>query len=162
MTELDPGEIDEVVRLRNKARAEGDDKTLGKILEREIDELLSEERYEGPTEAQLEAARRADHAFRSALASRIGELLHGQGFTRCRVNCSAKEDEDGFHEQRYVVEAFDSGAHYELTVERPTRPDLGIEHTKTFLHGFADRIALELIKAREARRPKRIEEVTLS
>ncbi len=162
MTELDPGEIDEVVRLRNKARAEGDDKTLGKILEREIDELLSDDRYEGPTEAELEAARRADHAFRSALASRIGELLRGQGFERCRVNCEAKEDEDGFAAQRYVVEAFDSGAHYELTVERPTRPTLGVEHTKDFLHGFADRLALELIKAREARRPKRIAEVTLS
>ena len=110
----------------------------------------------------LEAARRADHAFRSALASRIGELLRGQGFTRCRVNCSAKEDDEGFHEQRYVVEAFDSGAHYELTVERPTRPDLGIEHNKVFLFAFADRIALELLKAREARRPKRVTEVTVS
>jgi hypothetical protein len=159
VSELDPGELDEIVRQRPQARAEGDDRTLGKILEREIDELLSEERYEGPTEAQLEEARRADHAFRSALSGRLSELLRGQGFTRCRVNCAAREDDDGFHEQRYVIEAFDSGAHYELTVERPTKPDLGIEHTKVFLHGFADRIALELLKAREARRPRRVVEV---
>lgn len=162
MTELDPGELDEIVRLRDKARAEGDERTLGKILEREIDELTSEDRYEGPTEAELEAARRADHAFREALSSRLAELLRGQGFERCRVNCHAREDEDGFSEQRYVVEAYDSGAHYELTVERPAKASLGIEHTREFLLGFADRIALELIRAREARRPRRVTEVAFA
>lgn len=144
--ELDPGDLDEVVRVREKAKRDGDNRTLAKIWERELDELHSASPDAVTAEQLRDRRRREDEEFRNACAGYVADLLHGQGFRRVRIDCES--DDDGI-EEKYVVCAFDKEhRRYDLELMSSSGPRLGITYDRDCMIRVASSIAAELYAAR--------------
>lgn len=137
----------EIQRIRETAKRNGDNRTLSKIWERELDELGSP----APTALETDALRtrreREDREFREEVGKYVVELLGGQGFRRVRID---SETDDEWNERKYFVKAFDAEHRlYEATLERPEKANLGITYDKPCLVRVASQIAAELVQARE-------------
>lgn len=154
---LSPEDFDAAIAEKDHARDVGDDHKVAKFWEAELDAL-----HDNPsladggvaTRAQLEARERQDAEFREALTIRCTALLRGCGFKQIRIGADYVADptgDVGWRELKYVVQAFDTeDRRYDLDLERPSRPNLGIEYTRDFLFELADQIAAQLILARDA------------
>ncbi len=137
----------ELQRVRERAKRNGDNRTLAKIWERELDELGSPTPSASETEARRTKREREDREFREEVGKYVVELLGGQGFRRVRID---SETDDEWNERRYFVTAFDAQhRRYDLTLERPEKPNLGITYDKDCLVRVASQIAAELVGARE-------------
>ena len=136
----------EAQRIREKAKRDGDNRTLAKIWERELDELGSPAPSAAETEALRTRREREDREFREAVGKYVVELLGGQGFKRVRID---SETDDEWNERRYFVQAFDAQERrYDVQMERPGKANLGITYDKDCLVRVASQLAAELVAAR--------------
>jgi hypothetical protein len=137
----------ELQRVRERAKRNGDNRTLAKIWERELDELGSPAPSMSETEALRTRREREDREFREEVGKYVVELLGGQGFRRVRID---SETDDEWNERRYFVQAYDAQhRRYDVTLERPEKANLGITYDKDCLVRVASQIAAELVGARE-------------
>jgi hypothetical protein len=145
----DPGDIQEVFEAREKAKLEGDNRTLSKIWEQELDELGSTRPTIGEMQAERDARERKDREFRDAVAGRVSELLRTQGFRRVKIDSVSEGDGDEWREIKYEVQAFDlERRRYDLEMYPAKRGGLSLTYDRDCLIDVASGIAAELLAAR--------------
>ena len=145
----DPGSVQEIFELREKAVREGDNATLAKIWEPELDELGSTRPTIGEMRAEREARERRDREFRDAVQLRVVDLLKGQGFKRCKIDSVSDGDGDSWRELKYLIQAFDAQhRRYDLEMYPTKQGGMPLTYDRDCLIDIASGIAAELLSAR--------------
>jgi hypothetical protein len=144
----DPGSVQEIFELREKAVREGDNATLAKIWEPELDELGSTRPTIGEMRAEREARERRDREFRDGVAAKLAELLKGQGFRNIRIDSVSDGDGDSWRELKYLIKAYDGERVWDLEMFPAKRGGMALTYDRDCLIDVVSAIAAELVTNR--------------